>query len=48
MATVQIIEMPACVADGYPPCSEFYVYQGDTLIRVCPSLGMAQEVAAGL
>lgn len=27
--------------------SDFYVYAGDELIRVCPSLGMAQEVAAG-
>lgn len=26
---------------------EFYVYRGDTLVRVCPSLGMAREVAAG-
>ncbi len=26
---------------------DFYVYRGDTLIRVCPSLGMAREVAAG-
>lgn len=28
--------------------SDFYVYQGDKLVRVCPSLGMAREVAAGL
>jgi hypothetical protein len=27
---------------------DFYVYQGDKLIRVCPSEGMAREVAAGL
>lgn len=26
---------------------DFYVYRGDTLIRVCPSIGMAREVAAG-
>ncbi len=27
---------------------DFYVYRGETLIRVCPSIGMAREVAAGL
>lgn len=27
---------------------DFYVYQGERLVRVCPSLGMAHEVAAGL
>jgi hypothetical protein len=27
--------------------SDFYVYVGDKLIRVCPSLGMAREIAAG-
>ena len=27
---------------------DYYVYQGDKLIRVCPSEGMAREVAAGL
>lgn len=27
---------------------EFYVYRGEKLIRVCPSIGMAREVAAGL
>ena len=27
---------------------EFYVYHGDKLIRVCPSIGMAREVASGL
>ena len=27
---------------------DFYVYHGDKLIRVCPSIGMAQEVAAGI
>jgi hypothetical protein len=26
---------------------DYYVYSGDTLIRVCPSIGMAREVAAG-
>lgn len=35
-------------APGFPPCSEFYVYDGDTLIRVCPSEGMAREVGASL
>lgn len=44
---IQIIEAPAVVAEGYPPCTEFYVYQGEKLIRVCPSIGMAREVAAG-
>lgn len=28
--------------------SDFYVYLGSKLVRVCPSLGMAREVAAGL
>lgn len=28
--------------------SDFYVYDGVKLVRVCPSIGMAQEVAAGL
>ena len=27
---------------------EFYVYSGEKLIRVCPSIGMAHEVASGL
>lgn len=27
---------------------EFYVYRGEKLVRVCPSIGMAREVAAGL
>jgi hypothetical protein len=27
---------------------DYYVYLGEKLIRVCPSLGMAREVAAGL
>ena len=26
--------------------SDWYVYAGSKLIRVCPSLGMAREVAA--
>lgn len=26
---------------------DFYVYSGDKLLRVCPSEGMAREVAAG-
>lgn len=42
MAQVQIIE----VRESYG--SDFYVYSGDTLVRVCPSIGMAREVAAGL
>ena len=42
MPTVQIIE----VRESYG--SDFYVYQDDQLIRVCPSIGMANEVAAGL
>lgn len=28
--------------------SDFYVYDGSTLVRVCPSIGMAREVAAAL
>ena len=28
--------------------SDFYVYDGDRLVRACPSIGMAREVAAGL
>lgn len=44
---IEIIEMPAFVAPGYPPCTEFYVYAGERLVRVCPSRGMAEEVAAG-
>lgn len=45
---VRIVKARAVTAPGYPPCYEYYVYQGDKLIRVCPSEGMAQEVAAGL
>ena len=26
--------------------SDFYVYVGDKLARVCPSIGMAREIAA--
>jgi hypothetical protein len=39
---VQIIE----IQEAYG--TDFYVYRGETLVRVCPSLGMAREVAAGL
>lgn len=31
-----------------PYGSDWYVYAGSKLVRVCPSLGMAREVAAGL
>lgn len=31
-----------------PRADEYYVYAGPKLVRVCPSIGMAQEVAAGL
>ena len=34
------------IEESYGP--DFYVYQGDKLIRVCPSIGMAHEIAAGL
>ncbi|WP_404713215.1 hypothetical protein [Sphingomonas sp. MMS24-J13] len=27
---------------------EWYVYNGAKLVRVCPSIGMAREVASGL
>jgi len=46
MATIHKVR--AVTAPGYPPCFEYYVYRGEMLARVCPSLGMAQEVAAGL
>ena len=36
-ARASIVEMGA----------EFYVYAGEKLVRVCPSIGMAREVAAG-
>lgn len=42
MATASIIE----VRESYG--SDFYVYLGERLVRVCPSIGMAREVAAGL
>lgn len=32
----------------YDVDGEFYVYAGQKLVRVCPSIGMAREVAAGL
>lgn len=47
MARVTIHEMPAATAADYPPCTEFYVYAGSRLVRVCPSRGMAESVAAG-
>jgi hypothetical protein len=36
------------VARIYKVGNEFYVYQGVKLVRVCPSIGMAREIAAGL
>ncbi len=39
---IQIIRVTETYGD------DFYVYRGETLIRVCPSIGMAREVAAGL
>ncbi len=39
---IQIVE----VREAYG--SDFYVYQGERLVRVCPSICMAREVAAGL
>lgn len=41
-ARAQIIE----VTEAHGP--DFYVYAGARLVRVCPSEGMAREVAAGL
>ena len=38
---IEIIE----VRESYG--SDFYVYAGSKLVRVCPSIGMAREVAAG-
>ncbi len=32
------------VAESYG--SDFFVYRGAALVRVCPSIGMAHEVAA--
>lgn len=42
MANIQIIE----VQEAYG--SDFYVYAGGRLIRVCPSIGMARSVAASI
>lgn len=28
--------------------SDCYVYAGERIVRTCPSIGMAREVAAGL
>lgn len=28
--------------------SDFYVYSGEKLVRVCPSIGMARAVMAGI
>jgi hypothetical protein len=47
MQTVTIHKARAYTVPGYPPCHEYQVYRGEKLIRVCPSIGMAQEVAAG-
>jgi hypothetical protein len=47
MAQVTIEKVRAVTAPGFPPCFEYAVYVGDKLIRTCPSLGMAREVAAG-
>lgn len=32
----------------YHVAHEYFVYRGEKLVRVCPSEGMAREVAAGL
>jgi hypothetical protein len=48
VAKVTIEKARAVTAPGYPPCFEYYVYRGEKLIRVCPSIGMAREVAAGV
>lgn len=45
---VACFEEPAATAPGHPSATEFYVYRGDALVRICPSIGMAREVAAGL
>ena len=39
---IQIIE----VRESYG--SDWYVYHGERLVRVCPSRGMADEIAASL
>lgn len=44
---VTIVKVRAYTAPGFPPCHEYQVYRGEHLIRTCPSIGMAQEVAAG-
>lgn len=41
MARVEIVP----VRESYG--TDYYVYAGDKLVRVCPSIGMAREVAAG-
>jgi hypothetical protein len=35
-------------ASIYLAYGQYYVYSGQKLIRVCPSIGMAHEVASGL
>jgi len=39
---------PTCEIWHDTRADEYYVYEGEKLIRVCPSIGMAREVAAGL
>lgn len=48
MAKVSVHKVRAHTAPGFPPCFEYFVYAGDQLVRVCPSEGMAREVASGL
>jgi hypothetical protein len=36
------------IGRDYPVEHEWFVYSGDRLVRVCPSEGMAHEVAASL
>lgn len=38
----------AIVTVAEPYGFDWYVYQGSKLVRVCPSEGMAREVAASL
>ena len=45
---IHIHTVRAVTAPGYPPCFEYYVYAGSRLVRVCPSLALAHEVAAAL
>lgn len=40
-----IHKVRACTAPGFPPCFEYFVYHGEKLIRVCPSLAMARETS---